>query len=266
MDPKGAFEIRGIAPGAYAITCYYSEDGVNYIGRVPVEVGNADVEGVEVSLQPPSEISGRVVVEENGDLKGANLNAILQAKSQDPFMGGGGGPVKDDLTFKITNVGRESYNVNVYGLPEGFYVKSIRMGNQDITDAGVDFTEAPPSSELVIVANPNGGQVEGNIQNSKGENAVGATVTLIPADENRRSTLTSYKTGSTDQNGRFSIKGIRPGEYKIYAWEEIEAGAYQDPEFMKPHESAGKAVSIKEGGHETVQLAAIPAENSAIAK
>jgi uncharacterized surface anchored protein len=181
-------------------------------------------------------------------------------------MGGGGGPVKDDLTFKITNAGRDSYNVSVYGFPEGFYVKSIRMGNQDLTDAGVDFTEGPPSGELVVVLNPNGGQVEGNIQNAKGENAVGATVTLIPADENRRSTLTSYKTASTDQNGRFSIKGIRPGEYKIYAWEEIESGAYQDPEFMKPHESAGKAVSIKEGGHETVQLAAIPAENSAIAK
>lgn len=98
------------------------------------------------------------------------------------------------------------------------------------------------------------------------EKRSGATVTLIPADENRRATNASYKTASTDQNGRFSIKGIRPGEYKIYAWEEIEAGAYQDPEFMKPHESAGKAVSLKEGGHETIQLSAISFETSTSAK
>jgi len=75
-----------------------------------------------------------------------------------------------------------------------------------------------------------------------------------------------YETASTDQNGHFAIKGVRPGEYKIYAWEEVEYGAYQDPDFVKPHESAGVDISAKAGGHDTIQLAVIPAEDIASQK
>ncbi|MGD0301711.1 MAG: hypothetical protein ABSE86_31935, partial [Bryobacteraceae bacterium] len=77
---------------------------------------------------------------------------------------------------------------------------------------------------------------------------------------------TRYKTTDTDQNGHFVIKGLAPGEYKIYAWEDLEQGAEQDPDFMKPHESDGEKVSIKERAHETVQLKLIPAESAASEK
>jgi hypothetical protein len=114
---------------------------------------------------------------------------------------------------------------------------------------------------MTIVINPNGGQIEGSVQNAKGDAAIGATVTLIP-DASHLSLAWLYKTASTDQNGRFTVKGVRPGEYKIYAWEEVEQGAYMDPDFVKPHESAGEKVSVKDSGQATVQLKAIPAENS----
>lgn len=84
-------------------------------------------------------------------------------------------------------------------------------------------------------------------------------VTLIP-DESHRSTLRLFKTANTDQNGHFTIRGVRPGEYKIFAWEMVESGAYQDPDFLKPYESAGETVSIKESARETVQLKLIPAQ------
>jgi hypothetical protein len=41
------------------------------------------------------------------------------------------------------------------------------------------------------------------------------------------------------------LPDIIPGEYKIYAWEQIEEGSYEDPDFMKAHESEGEKVSIK---------------------
>jgi hypothetical protein len=116
--------------------------------------------------------------------------------------------------------------------------------------------------ELTVVVNPNGGQVDGLVQNEKGDPAPGAVITLIP-DEAHRTLSWMYKTANTDQTGHFTIKGIRPGEYRIYAWEEIEPGAQEDPDFVKPHESAGDAVTLKESGHETVQLKLIPAENIA---
>jgi hypothetical protein len=128
------------------------------------------------------------------------------------------------------------------------------MGDQDVTETGGDFAE---DGELTFLLSPNAGVVEGSVQNAKDEAAPGAKVTLIP-DSKHRSLKSRYKTVDTDQKGHFVIQGVAPGEYRIYAWEDIEEGAYEDPDFMKTHESGGTRVSIKERGHETVELKAIP--------
>jgi hypothetical protein len=140
------------------------------------------------------------------------------------------------------------------------YVKSIRQGQQEVTWTGFDVAPgADADEELTVVLSPNGGVIEGSVKNAKDEPAMAALVTLIPG-AGRRSVMRLYKTANTDQNGRFTIQGVTPGEYKIYAWETMEESAYEDPEFMKLHESEGEAVSVKEHGHETVTLKAIPAD------
>jgi len=262
IDAQGNFQVRGVAPGSYVLRANYNTENKQYSARLPLEVGNSNIEGIELDLQPPAEIDGHVIIEENGDLKGANLQVFLQTKAIGSMMGGGGGPVKEDQTFKLMNIGQDVYDIDVFGLPEGSYLKSVRLGEQDVTEIGVDFTQGVSAGQLTVILNPNGGQVDGAVQNAKGDAAVGATVTLIP-DAEHRAISWMYKTANTDQNGHFTIKGVRPGEYKIYAWEDLEPGAPEDPDFVKPHESAGEAVSLKEGSHETVQLKVVPSENSA---
>ena len=262
MDGQGNFQMRGVVPGSYILRADYMQENQRFSARLPLEVGGSNIDGVELALQPTAELAGRVVIEDNGDLKGATLNVILRPRIMSPMMGGGGGPVKEDLTFKLANISPDPYDFNLNGLPEGFYLKSIRLGQQDVTDTGVDFSQGVSAEQLTVVINPNGGQIDGAAQNSKGDPAVGATVTLIP-DESHQSVSWMYKVASTDQNGRFSIKGVRPGKYKLYSWEDMEPGAYQDPDYVKPHESAGESVEVKEGGHDTVQLKVVPAENSA---
>ena len=262
IDAQGNFEMRGIAPGSYILRANYAEDNKQYAARLPIEVGNSNVEGVELELQPPAEIEGRIAVENNGDLKGAQMSISLQPRTPAPMMGGGFAQAKNDQTFKIVNVSPDSFDFNIFGLPEGFFVNSIHLGQQDVTESGLDFSSGVSHEQITVTVNPNGGQIDGSVQNAKGDAAVAATVTLIP-DAEHRSIGWLYKTANTDQNGHFTMKGIRPGDYKIYAWEEIEPGASQDPDFVKPHESSGESVSIKESAHENVQLKLIPAENTA---
>src|SRR5690242_11886671 len=70
-------------------------------------------------------------------------------------------------------------------------------------------------------------------------------------------------TAMTDRYGNFSIKGIAPGGYKLFAFEEIEIGAYQDPGFLKRLENLGEAVSIREGSRENARIKMIPAGEAA---
>jgi hypothetical protein len=260
IDTQGNFDLRGVAPGSYILGADYTEDDRPYSTRLPLEVSNSNIEGLELDLQPTANIEGHLVVEANGDLKGAKLMVFLYPRLMG--RGGAGGQVKDDHTFKMMNVSPDPFDFNLFGLPEGFYLKAIRLGQQDVTETGVDFTQGVPAEQMTVVVNPNAAHVDGAVQNAKGDAVIGATVTLIP-DEAHRSISWMYKAANTDQNGHFTIKGVRPGEYKIYAWEDLEPGAQQDPDFVKPHESAAEAVSVKESSHETVQLKVVPSENSA---
>lgn len=257
IDSKGSFVLRGVPPGTYVLYGYSMSEGKRFTARMPLEVANSNIEGVELTLQPPLEIQGRVIIEANGDLKGSVMNLQLQPRNTGSF-GGGFAQVKDDLSFKI-NAGLDSYDLRIHQTPENFYLKAIRIGREDVTEIGIDLTQGVAPEELTVVLNPNGGVIEGSVHNTKDEPAAGVTVTLIP-DASHRSLSWLYKTANTDQNGHFAIQGVRPGEYKIYAWEEVEQDAYQDPDFVKPHESAGEAVSVKEGARETVQLKVIPAD------
>ena len=59
---------------------------------------------------------------------------------------------------------------------------------------------------------------------------------------------------SSDQNGHFDLKSIPPGDYKVFAWEDVEPGIWQDPEFLKDHEKNGQPLTIRKDEHETARL------------
>jgi hypothetical protein len=114
-------------------------------------------------------------------------------------------------------------------------------------------TSGSPGPLTVTIA-PGAGQIQGVVLNDKQEPAAAALVALIPDDAQRRERRDSYHIAGTDQYGKFALKSIDPGEYKLYAWDDIESGAYSDPDFVKPFESQAVTMSIRENSRETGQL------------
>ncbi len=47
---------------------------------------------------------------------------------------------------------------------------------------------------------------------------------------------------------------IRPGVYKLIAWDDTEPGAWDDPDFRKPYESRATEVTITPAQHQTAQV------------
>ncbi len=254
---QGTFEFRGVAPGAYTLMAQWWDEGKGYRIRQPVDVGNNNLDNVTLLLTAGLEIKGQVRVEGPEE---ANL-AVVQVwlDSDGPNFGGRSATnLKEDDSFTLSDVSPDQYTVHVMGLPQGFYVKSIRMGDMDALETGLNLTNGAAGS-LEIVLNPNGGQVEGAVINTKQQPAAGATVALV-RDAAHRQQIRLFKTAMTDAYGHFTITGIAPGDYTLFAWGHIEDGAYQDPEFLKPYENQGYTVAIREGGKETAQLKLIPAE------
>ena len=61
-------------------------------------------------------------------------------------------------------------------------------------------------------------------------------------------------------DGQFHFKSVPPGEYKLFAWEDVESGAWLDPDFIKPLDDKGKSVTIRADGQENADLVAISAD------
>jgi hypothetical protein len=110
---------------------------------------------------------------------------------------------------------------------------------------------------LEIVIGSNAGKIEGSVVNARQQALVNRTVVLVP-DLRLRQRIDLYKIATTDTAGRFRMQSVTPGEYKLFAWESVEAGAWHDPAFIGAYESAGKAIHIYEGTNENVQLPVIP--------
>jgi hypothetical protein len=62
---------------------------------------------------------------------------------------------------------------------------------------------------------------EGVVVEADGKAAVSAKVVLVPKEEKRRYRVQFYAITTTDQQGRFELRSLSPGMYKIFAWENI---------------------------------------------
>jgi hypothetical protein len=110
---------------------------------------------------------------------------------------------------------------------------------------------------MQIVLAGNAGTLEGVVRDNLRNIVPRARVVLVP-DLAHRQRADLYKTTSTDESGRFRLQAIPPGDYVLFSWEDIENGLWQDAEFLKRYETAGKPVRIIESGRETVETTAIP--------
>jgi hypothetical protein len=90
--------------------------------------------------------------------------------------------------------------------------------------------------------------------------AAAVTVVLMPREKERQGEIYFYSTTNSDQYGNFSFTRVTPGEYQVYAWEDVQYGQWFDPEWMKSYEGKGESLTAKEGSPVNVKLTMIPAK------
>jgi len=108
------------------------------------------------------------------------------------------------------------------------------------------------------VASANGGLVEGAVTDHKGEPIPNAVVVAVP-EARMRDRVDRYRKTVSDQSGHFSLRGLRPGQYTLLAWESVDGEAYYNSEFLKAYEERGSELRVGEGERKTLQLEATAA-------
>jgi hypothetical protein len=269
--PNGEFEIRNVRPGSYDLFIYYSTPVVQvppaatppmqryYIDRARVEIRDSDVEGVTLQIQKGTEIKGKVVSQGTTSLAMDKIKINL--RSQDTMPDAFAiivGAISVDAAgdFSAPDIPSARYSLQIAGLPETAFVADIRQGRTTVFNAG--FTVGSQLAvPLEIVVNANGGTIEGNVQTSDHQPAANTAVVLVPPAGNRQNAM-KYKSMQTDDTGSFSMKGVPPGEYTLFAWESVPVTAWMNSDFLARYQNRGRQVLVTQGTRMNVQLDQIP--------
>lgn len=246
----GSFELIGIGPGCHILAADSFYAGKRYSARVTVNIGDANIESLQVSVLPPIRLIGRVHAESGGLPKTGPIFVNLESRSS--MVTAAGRPTEDGNLI-IDNVVPETYEISA-SLPQGYYLKSARFGSIDVLQTGLDLSRGD-TNRLDLEISADGGRIDGLVGEGDDQPSPGARIVLVPEDE--RSRPLRSQTPTADSKGAFRISGIAPGDYRVYAFQTVDADAIQDPAYLKRFEDRGNLVSIHEHSHEALRPAPI---------
>lgn len=253
--PDDSYVIRDVLPGSYTLRVFWSEEGKTYQAVQSVDVGNADVVGANLVIVSGMTVSGRIIWDGKPSLEHDPLTIVLRAA--DGTYAGSHARATATGTFALNNVFDGRYRLNVVGQTQDCYLKAVQYGSIDGLADGFTVLRGT-NSTLEVTISSKSARVQGTVVDADNLPAIGVWVILVP-DDAHRNQHRLYKQSTTDQYGRFDIHGVAPGEYKLFSWEEVEEGAWQDPEFLKAFEDKGESVEFKDLDLKTANLVAIRA-------
>jgi len=266
VKEDGTFEIGSVQPGSYYATAFAAQGRMSTVGRAPVDVAQDDVQDLILPLTGGVNLQGSIRADRDATqpeppeaAKTTFESVRLQVVPTDGIaFNAPNATVKSDGSFVIENIGPGKYRIQAFNLPAGHWLKSVRAGGQEVLDSGIEIGEGPPGP-IQITLGIGVGVVSGTVQDADQHPAAGAMVTLLP-DPMKEDRTDLSRVATTDQNGQFTLQNVPPGDYRLYAWEDIDSFSYSDPEFLKPHESAARKLTVKANSQEQVTLKQIPAK------
>jgi protocatechuate 3,4-dioxygenase beta subunit len=267
IKKDGSFEIRAVPPGVYYLALRSSaETGPKTTFVETLVIKDSDIENLRIAPVPVSSVHGRLRLE--GGQKGEWSNFVVALASDETdselwhqFTGETkslDAPVNRDGNFEIQYVPAGSYRISAWsgtGPGHDSFVQSILLGGKDVMNSGLSVSGGNYSLDIVMGTHP--GAIEGAVLDAGDQPVAGATVIAIP-DAARRGRPDTYQSDSADQQGRFKLHGLAPGEYEVIAVEYLDDD-YRDPEFLKKYENSSVVVKLEKGEHKAVSLKVAPA-------
>lgn len=253
IDAEGHFRFRAVAPGAYSLSAFFVDEHGRYGATQNFEVRNTDLDNIEVPLSKALSMSGRIQIEGSGqNLNFTAVRVLLQPES-DFLAGALMGDLKPDGSFEIDGVLPSEYTLSLIGLPSSYYVKRVQVGMQQIAGRTIDFGHN--TGALAVVISSSGGIINGSILDNQQQPAAGVSVALIP-DPPRPDAPDLYKVLRTNAQGQFTILGVAPGHYQLFAIQGAQSNAHFDSDWLNSLQDYSKQISIDENSTITLTISA----------
>ena len=255
VPANGQFSIMNVPPGLYTLRAHAAAPRIAGSGSMlwastEIVVTGEPIADLTLSLDTGVTISGRVVAE------GAAPVDITKMR----IMASHGGSVQADLApvlaspdasgrFTLVGLVPGRYRITAYPSSPGVSnIRSSVANGRDTLDFPIEVRMGEPVTDLVVTVVPRLAEISGQLQHDASRPATGFTVIVFPADQ-------QYWTPQARRiqavrpaiDGRFSVRNLPGGEYRLVAVTDVESGQWFDPAFLKELLPASLAVVLAEG-------------------
>ena len=271
-DRNGQFDVPGVLAGSYSLML----TGPGLTGYMALDVGNTNVDGLSIVATKGVDIPWNATIQGGANdpsvlgrirmslvrkpiVAGAPTGNVVTTAGWPGLPPGSETPIVSPVStggFLLREVPFGEYSVKLISLPPGSYVKSISMGQSDILMQGLRVSGAVTSGIEIVLATDTGA-LSGRALDAKQEPAPNVTAVLVP-DPARRFRMDLFQDVATDGSGRFRFQGVVPGEYKLFAFEDVPPGAWHDPEFLRTRENLGTPIQVGSGNNSPMDVKVIP--------
>lgn len=283
-DNEGRFRFNSVAPGTYKLTAraQIGQGGrgappqpmavqgrgleVPYGGRgtpptarpepivvwgdVDVVVDGRPVANVMVPLQMGMTVSGDVKFEgaipPPADL--TRMRVTVNSTEPGPMSTNANARVDASGRFSVQSVAPGRYRLTAGGAP-GWFLESASVGGQDALDFPFEVKPNQAVGGITVTFTDKQTEFSGTIVDDQNRPATEYTILIFPAD-NRYWTggpTRRIQTVRPGTDGRFTVRTLPPGDYKLATLVDFEPGSTTDPAFLQQIDSTALRFTLQPG-------------------
>jgi Carboxypeptidase regulatory-like domain len=277
VSSGGQFILRGLTPGRYVVTATLGGPASpgdkrppareREFGHALVDVGGSGVTGLTLALSRGMRITGRVTFDGSSPPSPSGLRMVVHTgilgasilsmiSGRPPFSA-----VDDRLQFELTGVHRLPLIVGMSGLPDGWLLRSVRLGERDITNLPTDFGSMPEPRRIEIVVTNRVARPAVRVTDDQGRPVTSYRLSLLPADPARWDGWIARNSSVPDRDGLIKLDPIVPGDYLLAAltpddYSLVDALRFPDRPLKRIRDLAAVStrITFREGDGQTVDL------------
>jgi hypothetical protein len=253
-DANGRFAFHGVPPGTYvALTqAPTGKPGQELTASTDVHAGDGGTLDITLTLKAGVTASGSLDLDtlRGVDVRRLQIDLLRILSPADWEVPLGTSVVDTEGRFAIGGLAPGSYRFSVRGLPDGWRLDSAMVDSIETADHNLRI-DSRPIGGVVLKFVRGGAQISGVASNPSGP-VTDHAVLLFPADrdlwvpQSRR-----IHVAQPDADGRYTIRNLPAGDYRLALVVPPETGQQFDREFLAQAVSGSLAVTLAAGEQKT---------------
>jgi hypothetical protein len=131
-------------------------------------------------------------------------------------------------------------------------LKAVVVDNRDIVDTPIELSSSQKLNNVNVLLTNKRSEINGTVTNEQSIPITDFTVLAFPVDAALwRPLARQIMTARPDQNGKFQIRGLPPGDYYVVTVDPAEQGEWFEPAFLDQQRATATRIRLGDGDVQT---------------